>query len=70
MCEVHEPHQLIADYARKTTRFLVRQLEELVEQAELADDLERRGMNGIAAEIAEKIRMLFKDHHLDTGTRE
>src|SRR5262249_20381323 len=70
VCEAHEPHQLIADYARKTTRFLVRQFEELVEQAELADDLERRGMNGIAAEIAEKIRMLFKDHHLDTGARE
>src|SRR5262245_48110450 len=70
VCEVREPHQLIANYARKTSRFLVRQFEKLVEQAELADDLERRGVNGIAAEIAEKIRMLFKDHHLDTGARE
>src|SRR5262249_21154235 len=50
MCEIREPHQLIANYARKTSRFLMRQFEELVEQAELADDLERRGMNGIAAE--------------------
>jgi len=48
----------------------MRQFEKLVEQAELADDLERRGVNGIAAEIAEKIRMLFKDHHLDTDARE
>ena len=70
MCEIREPHQLIANYARKTSRFLMRQFEKLVEQAELAYDLERRGVNGIAAEIAEKIRMLLEDHHLDTGARE
>src|SRR5215470_5241907 len=70
MCEIREPHQLIANYARKTSRFLMRQFEKLVEQAELPDDLERRGVNGIAAEIAEKIRMLLKDHHLNAGVRE
>src|SRR5215470_9584839 len=27
-------------------------------------------MNGVAAEVAQKIRMLLQDHHVDAGTRQ
>ena len=49
---------------------LVRPLEELVEQAELVHHLERRGMDGVAAEVAEEIRVLLQDDDVDAGTRQ
>jgi hypothetical protein len=49
---------------------LVRQLEERVEQAELAHDFEGRGMNGVAAEVAQEVGMLLEHDDVHAGTRE
>ena len=51
-------------------RPLMGQPEELIEQAELAHELERRGVNGVAAKIAQEVAMFLQHHHIDAGTRE
>src|SRR2546430_13473345 len=38
---------------------------EFVEQAELIEDLQRRGMDGVAAKIAKEIGVFLKDFHAD-----
>ena len=49
---------------------LMRPAQELVEQAELVDQLERRGMDGVAAEIAEEVGVLLEHDHVDAGARQ
>ena len=51
-------------------RPLMWQPEKLIEQTELAHELERRGMNGVAAEIAQEVGMFLQHHHIDARTRE
>ena len=48
----------------------MRQLEELVEQAELAHQLEGRGMNGVAAEVAQEVAVLLQHDDVDAGARQ
>ena len=50
-------------------KLLMRTLEELVEQAELVDHLERRGMHRVAAEIAQEVGVLLEDDDVDAGAR-
>jgi hypothetical protein len=45
----------------------MRSLQEFVEEAKLAQEFERGGMNGVATEIAKKVRMLLEDDDLATG---
>src|SRR3989442_12238660 len=70
MDEIGDPHHRLTDQARDRPRLLVRELEELGQQAELVHHFEGRGMNGVAAEIAEEIAVLFQHRDLDTGARE
>ena len=70
MREVGERDAVVADLAGQLAHLLMRQLEELVEQAELVHDLERRGMDGVAAEVAQEIGVLLEHHHLDAGAGE
>ena len=56
--------------AAELAHLLMRPLEELVEQPELVHDLERRGMDGVAAEVAEEIGVLLQHRHLDAGAGE
>ena len=46
---------------------VVRALEELVEQPELVHHLERRGVHGVAAEVAQEVAVLFEHRHVDPG---
>ena len=46
---------------------LMRPFQELFEQTKLVHDLERRGMDGVAAKVAQEVRVLFQHHHLDAG---
>jgi hypothetical protein len=46
----------------------MRALEELVEDAQLIQDFQRGGMDGVAAKIAEEIAVLFEDDDRDAGT--
>jgi hypothetical protein len=49
---------------------LVRQLQERLGEPQVVQHVERRGMDRVAAEIAQKIGVLFQYQHLDAGTRE
>jgi hypothetical protein len=46
------------------------QLEELIEQAEFVNELEGGWMHGIAAKVAEKIRMLLQNDNAYPGARQ
>ena len=61
---------LFADLAGQRLDLLVRQLEEIVEQAELVHQFERRRMHGVAAKIAKKIGILFQHDDIDAGARQ
>ena len=45
-------------------------LEEALEHPELVEDLHRRGVDRVAAEIAEEVGMLFEHLHRDAGAGE
>ena len=70
MGEVGDPHRRVADDAAETLHAPVRQLEEFIEQAELVHHLERRGMDGVAAEVAQEVGVLLQHHHVDAGARQ
>ncbi len=67
MGEIGDRDRLAADHGGKLLDFLMGQLEERLEQAELVHDLERRGVDGVAAEVAEEILVLLQHHDVDTG---
>jgi hypothetical protein len=48
----------------------MRSLEERIKNTELEQKLERRRMDGVAAEIAKKVDVLLQDHDVDAGASE
>ncbi len=50
----------LADLAAETLDARMRQLEEVVEQAEFVHQFQRRGMDGVAAEVAQEVGVLFQ----------
>ena len=67
MTKIGERDLGVADDAVQFADFLVRQREKRVEQAKLVHDLQGRGVDRVAAEIAQKIAVLLEDDHLDPG---
>jgi hypothetical protein len=63
VAEVCQRHDLGAEAGAQRGELLVGQREKLLENAQLAHELERRGMNGVPSEVAEKIRMLLQHDH-------
>ena len=53
----------------KRDDLVVRQLQELVEQAELVHHFERRGMDGVAAEVAQEVAVLLQHDRPSTPAR-
>ncbi len=70
VAEIGEDVFTRAEEGADRDRLLVRQPQELLEQAELGHQLERRGMNGVAAEIAQEIGVLPEHDDVDAGTRQ
>ncbi len=70
MGEIRKRVFAVAEERADGRRFLMRQLEKLVEQAELAHDVERRGMDGIAAEVAQEVGVFLEHDDIDAGARE
>ena len=70
MAEIRHLEVLGADLTDQRLDLLMRQFQELVDQAQFAHQLERRRMNRVAAEIAEEIRVLLQHHDVDAGARE
>ena len=70
MAEVGEAVELVAEPAAERRHLLVRQLEKLLQQAKLVHQLQRRGMDGVAAEIAQEISVLLQHDDIDAGARQ
>ena len=68
--EVGERQRGIADLAGELSNLLVRKLEEIIEDSELVENLERRWMNCIAAKVTEKIRVLLEHSNADSRSSE
>ena len=68
MREVGYLDKLVSDLRLEPADFLVRALQKLVEQPQLVHDLEGRGVDRIAPEIAQEVGMLF-ENRTDTPAR-
>ena len=68
MAEIGESDLGIADDTVQFADFLMRQREKRIEQAKLVHDLQGRGVDRIAAKIAQKIAVFLADDHFDPGT--
>jgi hypothetical protein len=66
--EVCDPVAALADRGGDIANFRVRQLQEFFQQPELVHDLQGRWVHGIAAEIAQEIRVLFQNAGVDSGS--
>ena len=56
-----------AEHAVHLLQLLMRQFQEPVDQPEFVHHLQRRGMHGVAAEIAEEVGVLLQHHDVDPG---
>ena len=54
----------------KLAQLLVGALEEIFEDAKLVHHFERRGMDGVAAEVAQEIGVFFQHDDVDAGAGE
>ncbi len=63
MGEVGDLDEFVADLRAEGPDFLMRTAQEFVQHPEFVHDLEGRGMDRVAAEIAQEIGMLFEDQH-------
>ena len=68
--EIRECILVAAEICAERGLLMVRQLQEVVEQAELAHDVEGRGMDGVAAKVAQEVSMLLEHDNVDAGARE
>ena len=60
----------VPDNAAHAGCLLVRPLQELVQEAQLVQHLERRRVNGVAAEVPEEVSVLLQDHDVDPRPRQ
>src|SRR3984957_16881199 len=65
--EVGSAHESRPDHTVELTQLRMRELQEVVEEAELVEYLQRRRMHRIAAKVAVEIGVSLDDEHLDAG---
>ena len=68
MAEIDHLNVFGADLRGQRFDLLMRQLQEFIDQAKFDHQFERRGMNRVAAEIAEEIGVLLQHDHVDAST--
>src|SRR5216683_3607505 len=68
--EVRKCYRRIAELRAEHARFLMRQLQKVIEDTQLVHHFERRRMNSVAAEVAQKIGVLLEHENVDPGPRE
>jgi hypothetical protein len=56
-----------AELERQMVGLLMRHLQQRIKDAELVHQLEGRGVDGVAAEIAEEVGVFFQYHDIDAG---
>jgi hypothetical protein len=60
----------IVDGGADLQKLLMRDAQEIIEEAELIHEFERGWVNGVAAEIAEEVGVFFEDEDFDASTGE
>ena len=60
MREIGHHHAIGADQPGEMIDLFMRQLEEFVDQAEFKDQLQRRRVNRVTAEVAQEVRVFFQ----------
>ena len=70
MAEVGDGQCPVAEHRPNGRDLLVRKGKEFGQESELVDQLQRRWVDGVAAEITEEVRMLLEHHHVDAGAGE
>src|SRR5262245_49264216 len=70
MRKVGACYLLVVELDLHPAQFLMRQSQDLIEHPQFAHQLQSGGMDGVAAEIAEEVPVLFKDYHLNAGAGE
>ena len=68
MGEITDGGAYVADLCADIAKLVVGNLQKVIEKAEIAQHLERGGMDGIASKIAQKIGVFFENQHFDAGT--
>src|SRR5260370_26461685 len=68
--EVRKCYRRIAELRAEHARFLMRQLQKVIEDTQFVHHFERRRMNRVAAEVAQKIGVLLEHENVDPGPRE
>ena len=63
--EIDYRESLVAEGDRQFADLAVTKGEEFVEEAQLVEEFERRGVDGVAAEVAEEVLVLFEDGDVD-----
>src|SRR4051812_31893150 len=64
MRKIRDLRRMTVEHPRESGDSLMRQPKKFLEQSQLVHQLERGGMNRVAAEIAVEIPMLFQDDNL------
>jgi hypothetical protein len=70
MREIGHRQRRIAELSDQARHLLVGHAQEFLQQAQLVHELERRGVDGVAPEVAEEVGVLLEDHHPDAGLGE
>ena len=65
--EIGDPHRRATEHPVHLLQPLMRQFQESVAEPEFVHHLQGRGMHGVAAKIAEEVRVLFQHHDIDPG---
>src|SRR6202022_765522 len=68
--KVGDGYGKVVDGGAERGKLLMRAAQEIVEQAELVHQLERGGVDGVAAKIAQKVCVLFEDEGFNAGARQ
>ena len=68
--EVADGERPAADGHGELGELLMWERQKFVEQAQLVEELERGGMDGVAAEVAEEVLVFFEDGDIDAGAGE
>ena len=63
MRKIGDCDAIVANQARKALDFVVGNAEKFLKQAQLVHQLKGRWMDGVAAKVAQKIRMLLQHRH-------
>jgi hypothetical protein len=70
MREIGERDALLADLTGELAHLLMRPLEKGIEQPKFVRNLKRRGVDGVAPEVAEEIGVFLQHRHVDAGAGE